>query len=85
VRREVARELARVVKPGGALVIADSLQSGDTPDLDRMLEYFPVGFHEPYYQSYLDEDLVALFADAGFAHVETELAFLTKVLRFTRR
>lgn len=85
VRREVARELGRVVKPGGALVIADSLQSGDTPDLDRMLEYFPVGFHEPYYQSYLDEDLVALFADAGFAHVETELAFLTKVLRFTRR
>jgi len=85
VRRDVARELARVIKPGGALVLADSLQSGDAADLDRMLEYFPVGFHEPYFKSYLAEDFLALFDEAGFTLVETELAFLTKVMRFTRR
>ncbi|MBL8551932.1 MAG: class I SAM-dependent methyltransferase [Hyphomonadaceae bacterium] len=84
VRAEVARELARIVKPGGVLIFADSLQTGDAPDLDQMLEYFPVGFHEPYYGSYLDTDFVQLFAEAGFAHEETELAFLTRVMRFRR-
>jgi len=84
VRREAAREMARVIKPGGVLVFADSVQAGDTPDLDRMLEYFPIGFHEPYFASYQSEDLAQLFAEAGFAHEETELAFLTKVMRFRR-
>jgi ubiquinone/menaquinone biosynthesis C-methylase UbiE len=84
VRRQVARELARVLKPGGALVFADSAQLGDTPDLDRMLEYFPVGFHEPYFGSYQSEDLSALFGEAGFEPIETELAFLTKVMRFRK-
>ncbi|HVY84517.1 MAG TPA: methyltransferase domain-containing protein [Caulobacterales bacterium] len=85
VRRDVAREAARIVKPGGVLVLADSIQTGDATDLDRMLEYFPVGFHEPYFGSYLNEDLVALFGEAGFDHEETERAFLTKVMRFRRR
>ncbi len=84
VRRDVAREIARVLKPGGAFVFADSLQGGDAPDLDQMLEYFPVGFHEPFYGSYQQEDLVALFADAGLQLEETRIAFLTKVLRFAK-
>jgi SAM-dependent methyltransferase len=82
---EVAREIARIVRPGGVFVFADSLQLGDAPDLDQMLEFFPVGFHEPYYGSYLSTDLVALFEEAGFAHEETELAFLTKILRLRRK
>jgi ubiquinone/menaquinone biosynthesis C-methylase UbiE len=85
VRRDAAREIARIVKPGGVFILADSLQTGDATDLDRMLEYFPVGFHEPYFTSYLKEDFTALFADAGFETEETELAFLTKVMRFRRR
>ncbi|MES1201994.1 MAG: methyltransferase domain-containing protein [Pseudomonadota bacterium] len=85
VRRTVAVEAARLVKPGGVLVLADSMQTDDAPDLNRMLEYFPVGFHEPYFGSYLNEDLVDLFAEAGFAHEETEHAFLTKVMRFRLR
>lgn len=84
VRREVAREIARVLKPGGVLVLADSIQTGDAADLDRMLEYFPVGFHEPYFSSYLEEDIAALFAEAGLEAEETELAFLTKVMRFRK-
>lgn len=84
VRREAAREIARVLKPGGVFVLADSIQSGDHADLDRMLEYFPVGFHEPYFGSYLKEDFEALFADAGLVLEETEHAFLTKVMRFRK-
>ena len=85
VRRETAREIARVLKPGATFVLADSIQTGDAADLDRMLEYFPVGFHEPYFSSYLKEDFVALFGEQGFELEETELAFLTKVTRFRKR
>lgn len=84
VRADVAREIARVLKPGGAFVFADSLQQGDAPHLDQMLEYFPVGFHEPFYGSYQAEDLAALFGGAGLTLETTRLAFLTKVLRFRR-
>lgn len=84
VRRETAREIARLLKPGGVFVFADSIQAGDAADLDRMLEYFPIGFHEPFYGSYQKEDLIALFAEAGLAHEETQLAFLTKVMRFRK-
>ena len=50
-----------------------------------MLEYFPVGFHEPYFGSYLKEDFAALFGEAGLDLEETEFAFLTKVMRFRKR
>ena len=41
VRRYVFHEFARVLKPGGRLVIVDSLQMGDEPDYDGMLKLFP--------------------------------------------
>ncbi len=85
VRRDAAREIARVLKPGGTLVLADSIQTGDASDLDRMLEYFPIGFHEPYYGSYLGEDFTAMFAEIGLELEETQFAFLTKVMRFRKR
>lgn len=85
VRRDAAREIARLIRPGGVFVLGDSLQTGDAPDLDRMLEYFPIGFHEPYYGSYLGEDFAAMFADVGFELEDTEFAFLTKVMRFRKR
>jgi ubiquinone/menaquinone biosynthesis C-methylase UbiE len=84
VRRDVAREIARVLKPGGMFVFADSLQTGDAADLDQMLEYFPVGFHEPFYGSYQQEELATLFGEAGLQTGETRLAFLTKIMTFTR-
>ena len=50
-----------------------------------MWKDFPLGFHEPYFSTYLKEDFVALFGEAGFEVEETELAFLTKVIRFRKR
>jgi ubiquinone/menaquinone biosynthesis C-methylase UbiE len=84
VRRETAREIGRILKPGGVFVLADSIQTGDAADLDRMLEYLPVGLHEPYFGSYMKEDFEAMFSEAGLALEETELAFLTKVMRFRK-
>lgn len=80
VRRIVAREIARVLKPGGLLVFVDSLQMGDKPGWDGLLEGFPVRFHEPYFRHYAIDDLDGLFTDAGLPQVSTFLAFLSKVM-----
>ena len=80
VRSEVAAEFARVLKPGGVLAFADSLQASDAPELARPLESFPVYFHEPYYRSYQDTDLPALFGQVGLALEATDTAFFTKAL-----
>jgi ubiquinone/menaquinone biosynthesis C-methylase UbiE len=84
VRTVVAREIARVLKPGGLLAFADSVQHRDEPELARMLDAFPVFFHEPYYASYQATDLAAMFAEAGLALQATDKAFLTKAWLFGR-
>ncbi|MEL6373038.1 MAG: class I SAM-dependent methyltransferase [Pseudomonadota bacterium] len=80
VRRTVAGEMARVLKPGGRMIFIDSLQRGDEPGWDGMLEAFPVRFHEPYYRSYLIDDLHAVFEEAGLRVTATWNAFLSKVI-----
>jgi hypothetical protein len=62
----------------------DSLQTGDEPDYDGLLEVFPELFHEPYFRSYLDDDLEQLFVRAGFACEGRSNAFLSKVLRLRK-
>ena len=84
IRRRVAGEIGRVVKRGGLVVIIDSLQTGDRRDYDGLLEIFPQIFHEPYYRGYLCEDLCDLFAAAGFSHVATDTAFLSKIIALQR-
>lgn len=84
IRREVARETARLLKPGGTLIHVDTIQYGDEPGLDILLENFPRGFHEPYYDSYCREDLAGLFAEAGLSKKSETLAYLTKVSVFEK-
>ena len=85
VRRTVLRECARVLKPGGRLVLIDSLQIGDQPDYDGVLELFPQSYHEPYYGSYLKEDFAALAAACGLTHTRSVNAFVSKVMVFDKR
>ena len=80
VRRQAAREMARLLAPGGLLVLIDSLQTGDNPDYDGLLEFFPAAFHEPYYQSYLEADLEGLFAEAGLETESVETAYLSRIM-----
>ncbi len=79
IRPRVLGEFARVLAPDGTVVLADSCQFGDYPALDGLLEYFPHGFHEPYYKGYLGWDMNAAMKQAGFLKVRETLAFLTKV------
>jgi ubiquinone/menaquinone biosynthesis C-methylase UbiE len=84
VRRIVFRELARVLKRGGRLVVVDSLQIGDEPDYDGMLELFPQNYHEPYYVGYLKEDFGAIAEACGLTHVRDVKAFVSKVMVFDK-
>jgi ubiquinone/menaquinone biosynthesis C-methylase UbiE len=83
VRRAVAAEIHRVLRPGGTLIFVDSLQTGDMPDYDAMLEVFPFAFHEPYYASYLREDLDSLLSP-GFTPAARFPAYFSKVLSYRR-
>src|ERR1700730_14581488 len=84
VRRIVLSEFARVLKPGGRLVLVDSLQHGDEPDYDGLLELFPQSFHEPYYLSYIKKDFAALCQDRGLTYIRNARAFVSKVIVFDK-
>ncbi|MGO9684165.1 MAG: class I SAM-dependent methyltransferase [Beijerinckiaceae bacterium] len=84
VRRIVFHECARVLKPGGRLVLVDSLQRGDQPDYDGLLELFPQNYHEPYCRSYTKEDFNALAASFGLTHIRDVKVFVSKVMVFDK-
>jgi ubiquinone/menaquinone biosynthesis C-methylase UbiE len=80
VRRQVTAEIARVLKPGGLFVFIDSLQMGDKPGWDGLLEAFPHRFHEPYFRHYAIDDLDAMFSAAGLAPQSLSTPFLAKMM-----
>ena len=80
VRTRVLAEMRRVVRPGGLVVVADSIQLGDAPELEREILAFPARFHEPYYTSYVKDDLGARVGEAGLRVTGSQLAFLTKLV-----
>ncbi len=85
VRAQVVGEAARVLKPGGSFVLVDSIQLGDVPGYDGLLEYFPVAFHEPYYSDYVRDDLDGLFAAAGLQLESLEIAYLVRVMHLVKQ
>lgn len=77
IRRKVAREMARVLRPGGRLIFMDSIQLGDHAPYDALLDRFPYAFHEPYYRSYIRDDIDGLFHETGLRMKEKERAFFS--------
>ncbi|MFV0298969.1 MAG: class I SAM-dependent methyltransferase [Hyphomicrobiaceae bacterium] len=80
VRARVTAEMARIVRRGGLVVLVDSLQMGDRPDWDGLLEGFPVRFHEPYFADYAVDDLESHFRAAGLEVQSVWTSFLSKVM-----
>lgn len=83
-RRKVLAEMARVLRPGGLLVLEDSAQLAEAADLAVFLEGFASAMHEPYYRDYVRDDLAEIVAEAGFAVGSVERAWLSKVVAATR-
>lgn len=84
IRTAVAKEIARVLKPGGMFAFVDSLQPGDTQAYDGLLELFPQLFHEPYYTTYATTNLVELFRNEGLQPVHEDTAFVSKIIAFEK-
>jgi ubiquinone/menaquinone biosynthesis C-methylase UbiE len=84
VRFRVASEMARVLRPGGRLILVDSFQEGDRPAFEGLLELFPRAYHEPYFTDYVRHDMDALFGSAGLNPAGAELAYMSKIMVFDR-
>lgn len=79
-RRNVLAEIRRVLAPGGALVIEDSAQLSDAPEIAGSLETFGEEMHEPYYLSYIRDDLATMLEETGFEVDAVAPCFVAKVV-----
>lgn len=79
-RRAVAREMLRVVRPGGLVVLEDSAQLAESAEIATALRAFPEEFHEPFYADYLEDDLAELLREVGFSVESSEPQFVAKVI-----
>ena len=79
-RRNVMREMLRVVKPGGLVVIEDAAQLADSAVIASALREFPREFHEPFFDDYLEDDLAAILAEVGFVNVTHESHLVARVV-----
>lgn len=80
VRRTVMREAWRVLKPGGCLAVCDSIQLSDSPMLKTVIQGFPAAYHEPYYKSYVRDDLTRVMSECGFTVEVSEPHLVSKVV-----
>jgi ubiquinone/menaquinone biosynthesis C-methylase UbiE len=83
-RRNVLSEIHRVLRPGGVVVIEDSLQHSDGGEVGFFLERFSQEFHEPFYRDYLGDDLSSALGECGFGVEAVEPCFVAKVVSATK-
>ena len=78
-RQNVIQEAWRLLEPGGVFVLADSVQLADSPRFGVAMENFRRVFHEPYYRSYISDDISERLVNAGFKSITAESHFMTRV------
>lgn len=78
IREKVLSESRRVLKKGGILAICDSLQKDDEPKLNKVLENFPIDYHEPFYKGYTIWDTNRSLESLGFKNIVSEFKLLSK-------
>lgn len=78
IREKVLAESRRVLKVGGVLGICDSLQKDDEPKLNRVLENFPIDYHEPFYKGYTVWNTRQSLENNQFREIECDHKLLSK-------
>ncbi|CAJ1934853.1 unnamed protein product [Cylindrotheca closterium] len=81
-QQKAAKEMVRVVKPGGMIVFTDSIQKGDRPPLDAYMGNFGK-LNEPHYDNYIETYLPDLFE--GCEMDKKFVASSTKTLSFIKK
>jgi ubiquinone/menaquinone biosynthesis C-methylase UbiE len=79
-RRNVMREMHRVLRPGGRAVLCDSAQWSESAELSYFFDVFPALYHEPYYKSYVGDPLEDTMTELGFRVRSVRPHFLSKVV-----
>jgi ubiquinone/menaquinone biosynthesis C-methylase UbiE len=73
-------ELARVVRPGGRVIVLDSVQRSDAGELAYFIDRFSHEMHEPFYREYLDDDLATGMAEQGLTITAVLPIYLSKLV-----
>jgi ubiquinone/menaquinone biosynthesis C-methylase UbiE len=76
-QRDVLRECARLLKPGGLLVVTDSVQLGDRDTLGAAIKGFG-NLNEPHYAEYVEMDFAEEMKRVGLQPQLKCLQSLTK-------
>lgn len=79
-RRNVYREMFRVLRPGGLLVVQDSGQISDSEELAFFLSNFSHEFHEPFHRDYMRDDIEEALSETGFVVESSKAHFVSKVV-----
>merc|ERR1712048_110311 len=83
-RAAAAAEMARVVAPGGTVILTDSVQRGDLFTMTTVGAKAFGKLNEPHYVDYIDEYLPALFTTAGLQCDGKWVESATKCLSFRK-
>lgn len=78
IREKVLEQSKRVLKSGGILAICDSLQKDDEPRLNKVLENFPIDYHEPFYKGYTVWNTQESLSSLGFKNIVSDFKLLSK-------
>jgi ubiquinone/menaquinone biosynthesis C-methylase UbiE len=82
-RAAAAAEMARVLRPGGTLVLTDSVQRGDRPQLSDNVDEFE-RLNEPHVANYFETHLADLYLPHGLECGQKWTTSVSKTLSFTK-
>lgn len=77
-RRKLIQEALRVLRPGGLLIVMDSVQRCDSPQLAELTDVFAEMMHEPFYQDYAEDPLTDWLPSLGVEQISESVHLFAK-------